>query len=78
MGTRIRALIPLTGPIVLGSLIDTRERTLALEARAFGSRRDRTAYRIVRDPRIDRWIRLLIVLSLAGILVAAFLGLLAW
>jgi energy-coupling factor transport system permease protein len=78
MGTRIRALIPLTGPIVLGSLIDTRERTLALEARAFGSRRDRTAYRIVPDPRIDRWIRLVIVLSLAGILVAAFVGLLAW
>jgi energy-coupling factor transport system permease protein len=78
MVARVRALVPLVGPIVLGSLIDTRERTLALEARAFGSRRDRTAYRIVRDPPVDRWLRLAIVLSLVGVLAAAFLGLLAW
>jgi energy-coupling factor transport system permease protein len=78
IGTRARALVPLVGPIVLGSLIDTRERTLALEARAFGSRRERTAYRIVRDPPIDRWLRLLTVLSLVGVLVAGFAGLLAW
>ena len=36
--TRVRALVPLIGPIVLGSLIDVRERTFALEARAFGAR----------------------------------------
>ncbi len=70
--------MPLVGPIILGSLIDTRERTLALESRAFGSRRDRTAYRIVRDPPIDRWLRLLVVLSLVVVLVAAFFGLLKW
>jgi energy-coupling factor transport system permease protein len=55
---RSRAVIPLLGPIVLSSLIDVRERTLALEARAFGASTERTAYRVVPDPPVDRWLRL--------------------
>ena len=46
--------MPLIGPILLGSLIDVRERTFALEARGFGARPDRTAYRVVADPPVDR------------------------
>ena len=38
------------GPVLLGSLIDVRERTFALEARGFGARPGRTAYRVVADP----------------------------
>jgi energy-coupling factor transport system permease protein len=68
--TRVRALVPLIGPIVLGSLIDVRERTLALEARGFGARRERTAYRVVTDPPRERWLRLAIVVSLVLLLVA--------
>ena len=49
-GHRIRALVPLVGPVLLGSLIDVRERTFALEARGFGARPGRTAYRVVADP----------------------------
>jgi energy-coupling factor transport system permease protein len=67
--TRVRALVPLIGPIVLGSLIDVRERTLALEARGFGARPQRTAYRVVVDPAADRWLRLAIVASLVLLLV---------
>ena len=67
--TRTRALVPLIGPIVLGSLIDVRERTLALEARGFGAKRERTAYRVVVDPPADRWLRLLIVTSLVVLIV---------
>ena len=37
-GQRIRALVPLIGPVLLGSLVDVRERTFALEARGFGAR----------------------------------------
>lgn len=33
--TRIKAFLPLLGPVVLSSLLDTRERTLALQARGF-------------------------------------------
>ena len=51
---RVRALVPLIGPVLLGSLIDVRERTFALEARGFGARRQRTAYRVVADPPGDR------------------------
>ena len=38
------------GPVILGALVDVRERTLALEARGFGARPGRTAYRVVEDP----------------------------
>ena len=35
--TRIRAFLPLMGPLVTSSLIATEERALALEVRGFGS-----------------------------------------
>jgi energy-coupling factor transport system permease protein len=71
--SRLRALVPLVGPILLGSLIEVRERTFALEARAFGARAGRTAYRTVPDPAADRWLRLGIVaamLVVVGVTVA--------
>lgn len=74
LAARARAVVPLVGPIVLGSLIDVRERTLALEARGFGARRDRTAYRVVEDPPVDRWLRIAIVLSLLALVVAVLAG----
>jgi energy-coupling factor transport system permease protein len=75
-GTRVRALVPLIGPIVLGSLIDVRERTLALEARGFGARRERTAFRVVADPPGERWLRYGLVLSLVVVVAAAVAGVL--
>jgi energy-coupling factor transport system permease protein len=75
-GTRVRALVPLIGPIVLGSLIDVRERTFALEARAFGARPERTAYRVVADPPGDRWLRWGIVLAAVAVVVVSFSGVL--
>jgi energy-coupling factor transport system permease protein len=76
LATRGRALLPLIGPIILGSLIDVRERTLALEARGFGARAERTAYRVVADPATDRWLRLVLVASLVLLISAALAGLL--
>ena len=73
---RIRALVPLIGPVLLGSLVDVRERTFALEARGFGARPGRTAYRVVADPPIDRWLRLLVVLGCLGVVVIAVTGVL--
>jgi energy-coupling factor transport system permease protein len=71
---RTRALLPLIGPLVLGSLIDVRERTLALEARGFGAGRRRTAYRVVADPPLDRWLRLLLVGGIAALVVWPFVA----
>ena len=55
--------------MILGSLIDVRERTFALEARGFGARSERTAYRLVDDPPGDRPLRWLLLA--AGIAVVA-------
>jgi energy-coupling factor transport system permease protein len=74
IATRVRAIVPLVGPILLGSLIDVRERTLALEARAFGSSKRRTAYRAVTDPPIDGWLRLVILLAMVATVVVGVGG----
>ena len=68
---RIRSLVPLIGPVLLGALVDARERTFALEARGFGARPGRTAYRTVADPPLDRWLRLLILVTAVGIVLVA-------
>jgi len=73
---RIRALVPLVGPVLLGSLIDVRERTFALEARGFGARPGRSAYRIVVDPPIDRWLRIVLLLGIVGVVGIAVSGIL--
>ncbi len=73
-GQRIRALVPLIGPVVLGSLVDVRERTFALEARGFGARPGRTAYRVVDDPPIDRILRVVLLLGWATVIAVAVTG----
>lgn len=73
---RLRALVPLIGPVLLGSLIDVRERTFALEARGFGARPDRTAYRRVVDPPGDRLLRWGLVAAAVLVVVVAATGLL--
>lgn len=42
LAARIKAFFPLIGPVVMNSLISTRERAMALEVRAFNSRREKT------------------------------------
>ena len=68
---RLRKLVPLVAPVMLGSLVDVRERTFALEARGFGARPGRTAYRVVPDPPIDRWLRLLILGGAVAVVLVA-------
>jgi len=72
---RLRALVPLIGPVLLGSLIDVRERTFALEARGFGALPGRTAYRRVADPPLDRVLRPLLLLAMLGVVAVALFGL---
>ena len=71
IGGRLRALVPLVGPLLLGTLIDVRERTFALEARGFGSGLPRTAYRLVADPPADRALRWLLAAAFVGLIVVA-------
>ena len=73
-GQRIRALVPLVGPVVLGSLVDVRERTFALEARGFGARPGRTAYRVVADPPVDRVLRVVLLIGWVAVIAVAVTG----
>lgn len=55
---RGRALLPLTGPLLLASLMDVEERALALEARGFSRRGARTSLVVLEDSRQQAWLRL--------------------
>lgn len=74
IGRRVRALVPLVAPVLLGALVDVRERTFALEARGFGARRGRTAYRVVPDSGLDRMVRAGLVLATFAVALAALTG----
>lgn len=61
---RARALVPLLGPLVLGSLSDVQERTIAIEARAFTAPGMKTALHEVPDSpweAVVRWAALVVV-----------------
>jgi energy-coupling factor transport system permease protein len=66
---RIRALLPLVGPLVFGSLVEVEERAIAIEARAFTSTRTKTFLHEIPDTSVDktiRWISILIILAAIG------------
>lgn len=42
LSVRVKAFLPLLGPVVLGSLINTKERAMALEVRGFNARTPKT------------------------------------
>jgi energy-coupling factor transport system permease protein len=74
MGARWRALIPRIGPVVLGALVDVRERTFALEARGFGARPGRTAYRVVADSGLDRVLRAMALVATVLVILLTVTG----
>lgn len=71
---RARALIPLVAPVLLGAVVDVRERTFALESRGFGARPGRTAYRVVPDSGMDRLLRLGLALAMVAMVGAVVTG----
>jgi energy-coupling factor transport system permease protein len=54
---RVKALLPLVGPLVFGSLVEVEERAIAIEARAFTSPVKKTFLHEIPDTRSDRIIR---------------------
>ena len=61
---RVRGVIPIVGPVILGSIADVEERTLALEARGFGRPGRRTLLRELPDSgrqRVARWAMLAVI-----------------
>jgi energy-coupling factor transport system permease protein len=64
---RMKAFLPLIGPVVMNSLVSTRERSLALEVRAFSSRSKKT---FLNEPQGGLCNRLLPVVLLLAMVAA--------
>jgi energy-coupling factor transport system permease protein len=69
---RFRAYIPLMGPVVMGSLDALETRALSLEARGFNLPNRKVYLRILNDSRLDRLLRLFMMVAV-GVLVGASL-----
>ena len=68
LGARIRGLLPLAAPVILSSLTEVEERSLALEVRAFGKPGKRHLLWRMPDSRTQLLVRgLLLFVLVAGI-----------
>jgi len=67
---RLRALVPLVSPLILGSLMDLEERAIALEARAFTRRGPKTSLAEIPDPTWERALRWALLPLVAVLIVA--------
>ena len=70
---RMRAFIPLMGPVVLNSFINTKERAMALEVRAFGSNKKRTFLNELKHYKFSLPIRLTMLIILVGVVIGRIL-----
>jgi len=71
---RLRGLVPLVGPVLLSSLAEVEQRSLALDARAFGRRGPRHPVWSPPDSDRQRAVRWLLVLGLTAILAGRAVG----
>jgi len=74
---RVRGVLPIVGPVILGSIAEVEERTLALEARGFTRPGKRTLLWWPSDStrqRVVRWALVLALLVVVGARIAGQLG----
>jgi energy-coupling factor transport system permease protein len=71
---RARALLPLIGPLVIGSLVEVEQRAIALEARAFRRKGPKTSLLELHDSKSQQFLRWAILASLPLMMVVR----LAW
>jgi energy-coupling factor transport system permease protein len=71
---RLRGVLPLAGPVLLGSITEVEERTMALEARGFTRPGRRTLLWWPSDSPRQRVARWLLVLAVPAVVVARSLG----
>jgi energy-coupling factor transport system permease protein len=74
---RVRGIVPIVGPVILGSIAEVEERTMALEARGFTRPGRRTLLWAPGDTAWERIARWLLVLGLVVLIVgrvAGFIG----
>lgn len=71
---RAAGVVPLAAPLVMGTLAEVEERTLALEARAFTAPGRTTLLRVPADTTVDRVVRWTALLVLAALMVVRISG----
>jgi len=71
---RARGIIPLVGPVILGSISEVEERTMALEARGFTRPGRRTLLWSPADSSLERAARWALVAALAALIAARIAG----
>lgn len=71
---RLRGLVPVVGPVLLGSIAEVEERSLALEARAVARRGARTLLWWPADTGAERIARWLMALSVPATIAARAAG----
>ena len=75
---RVRGLLPLAGPVLLGSIGEVEERSMALEARGFTRRGRRTLLWWPSDSERERLARWLLALAVPLLIGARAAGWLEW
>lgn len=73
---RVRGIVPIVGPVILGSIAEVEERTMALEARGFSRPGRRTLLWAPGDSSREAVLRWAIVLALAALIASRISG--AW
>jgi energy-coupling factor transport system permease protein len=71
---RIRGIVPIVGPVILGSIAEVEERAMALEARGFGRPGRRTLLWAPLDSRAQSVARWALVAGLATLITARLTG----
>lgn len=66
---RAKAFIPLISPVVMSSLINTRERAIALEVRGFAAKKKRTYLKDREKQKSDRIVNTMLLLMILAALV---------
>jgi energy-coupling factor transport system permease protein len=71
---RVRGIVPLVGPVLLGSIGEVEERAMALEARGFSRAGRRSLLWAPADHGWERLVRWLLALSVPALVVAGLAG----
>jgi energy-coupling factor transport system permease protein len=74
---RVRGIVPIVGPVILGSIAEVEERTMALEARGFTRPGRRTLLWAPADSApesVSRWVMVVGLVALIAARIAGFVG----
>ena len=71
---RVRGVVPLAGPMIIGAISEVEERTMALEARAFSAPGRRTTIRQPADSPAQRVVRWVVGLGSIALTAASVAG----